>query len=641
MSRTRTVVVIGHVDHGKTALVRALTGMETDRLPDEKERGLSIALGFAHCAYAGGVLDLIDAPGHEDFIRTMVAGAAGAEAALVVVSAADGIATQTREHLRIAADLGVVSGVLAFTKSDLLPPERRDGFEATCLAQIRALGFTPNRALFCSARTGEGLEALHGALEMVVSRTPDRVGPPGIFLPIDRVFSPSGAGTVVTGTLLGADVTAQTPLVLGRTGAAMPIRRLQVHGREVARARPGERVAVNLRGIAADTLGRGDVLHGAEAFAASSRLLVRLRLSDEGDRALRHTEHVRLMLGTASVVADVRLLEIRRLGPGEAAFAELRVAEPVVAFAGQRAVLRRLSPPCTLGGAVVLDPLPAPVRRRDPALGAMLQAAERQDRAGLIEALAARGRGIFKRADFVRLNRWPSPMTDGQELDRLLADLGGGQCATQGAVETLRIRLEEALSAFHAAQPLRVGAPVAALRTTVDAGIDPRLVDHVLRVMVRGDRIRMRRGMAALAGHDPLARLSNDQSAALEILEGTLREGGVEPPEPALLMTLVSEAEALLELLIETGRALSLYNHALRRYVVFHADSLDAAVRVLVQAFPPPATFTTGAARSALDTSRKFIVPMLEHFDTVGITHRIGDERAMVARLPDALHGVP
>ncbi len=625
MTRSRPVVVIGHVDHGKSALVRALTGTQTDRLPEEKARGLSIALGFAHRAYPGGILDFVDAPGHEDFIRTMVAGATGATAALVIVSAADGVAAQTREHVRIAVHLGLTKGLVVFTKSDLVSAAGRDGLEADCLAEIEALGFSPQDTVFCSAHTGEGLDVLHTALAGLFEEREVPPGPNGAFLPIDRVFSPAGVGTVVTGTLQGADLTPDGAMVLGFTGGAAPIRRIQVHGAEVSHAVPGQRVAVNLRGVGADAVRRGDVLCEAGRFEASSRLLVRLHLSADPAISLKHAQEVRLLLGTDQVIADVRLLEDRRLEPGAQAFAELRLAAPVVAFAGQRAILRRLSPAQTLGGALVLDPAPPPIRRRDPAMIDVLHAVEQGDAAALVDRLAARGRGVFPWHDVTRLTRGPAP----PEIDAGLADLGHGVRARESDLDTARDAIEAQLAACHGAHPLKAGIPLADLKNPLPVRFDPRLIDHAFRLLMRAGVAKVQGGYAALSSHDPLAHLSGPQAAALASLERALREGGVVPPEPATLAALVPDGEVLLELLTGCGRAVSLYNHALRRFVVFHGDSLAEAARRLSEAFPPPLAFTTGAARAALDTSRKFIVPMLEHFDAEGLTVRDGDQRAM------------
>jgi len=331
------VAVIGHVDHGKTALVRALTGMETDRLAEEKARGLSISLGYAHRAYARGVLDIIDAPGHEDFIRAMVCGTTGAAAVLLVVSAIDGVQPQTREHLAIAGHLGLRRGVVAISRIDQIGPEARDACRSAIMEALSETPLGDAPVCLCSAMTGEGLGQLHAALAGLVESASALTPPslPATFLPIDRVFSATGAGTVVTGTLQGARLARGAEMVLETSGRRAGVRGLQVNGLDVSVAMPGRRVAANLRGVQAGAVQRGDVLAAPGAFPASSCMDVRVALSPTASRALKHLDAVRLMIGTASEMAQIRLLAQQDIAPGRSGHAQLRLARPVSVHAGQ------------------------------------------------------------------------------------------------------------------------------------------------------------------------------------------------------------------------------------------------------------------------------------------------------------------
>ncbi|BDY14811.1 hypothetical protein Sulfitobl28_07810 [Sulfitobacter pontiacus] len=309
------VIVIGHVDHGKTALVRALTGMETDRLAEEKARGLSIALGFAHCEMAGGTLDLIDAPGHEDFIRTMVSGASGAQGAMLVVSAVEGVAAQTREHVQIARLLQLPVAVVAVTKVDLIPAATLPARLAEIADALAAQGVTGAELVPCSATTAGGTDHLRQVLARRFNALPARAAPMGAFLPVDRAFTLSGRGTVVTGTLLGGALAVGAALTVQPSGAATVVRGLQARGAARERVTAGERVAVNLRGIALEDIARGDVIcTGGQG--ATLCMDVWLAVSDTAPRPVKHMQDLRVLWGTAHEVATLRLMGGGQIAPG-------------------------------------------------------------------------------------------------------------------------------------------------------------------------------------------------------------------------------------------------------------------------------------------------------------------------------------
>ena len=369
------VIVIGHVDHGKTTVVRGLTGMETDTLPQEKQRGLSINLGFAYCPYPSGTVDLIDAPGHEAFIRAMVAGASGAQAALLVVSAVDGVAPQTIEHLRIARLLGVPVRFVAVTKVDLLPAGDLETRLEAIRETLRGLGLGDVPLIPVSTYLETGMQTLHKGLEGLLGDVPVAQHPKAGFLPIDRVFTMPGLGTVVTGTLLGGNLSLSDAVKLLPQDRPVTLRGVQVRGTARDHATRGERTAVNLRGIAADDITRGDVLCAGADFAAARCMDVRLSLLDDAPSPLKHMSDVRVLFGTTHTVATLRLMDGGQVVQGNSAFAQLRFDKPVAAFAGQRMILRALSPAQTIGGAVVLDPHSLGVKSGDAARLAVMQAA--------------------------------------------------------------------------------------------------------------------------------------------------------------------------------------------------------------------------------------------------------------------------
>ena len=624
------VAVIGHVDHGKTSLVRALTGIETDRLKEEKERGMSIALGFAHRGYPSGIVDFIDVPGHEDFVRTMVAGATGASAALLVVSAVEGIARQTIEHLEIATLLGITRGVVAVTKADLLARSAWSNREMSIRAAIDATGLREQPIVFCSSATGEGLDLLDRQLDDLLCRSPELTRLPGFFLPVDRIFSSAGMGTVVTGTLLGARLEPGSKAVVAPIGRSVIVRSLQTHGVDRAYVEPGSRAAVNLRNVSRDDVRPGDVICAPGCFPSSAQIDVRLAVSPGADRALKHLEDVRVLQGSRSTTATVRLVCGNRIEPGESDYAQLRFAAPVTAFAGQRAVLRRLSPAGTIGGAVVIDPAASPARRNDHQRITILAAALGGDPQETADALGRRSGGVVRLAELARLcSRSADHMRE--VLGTAYLDLGPGEIASRLAIAAAKQACLDQLASLHRDFPLRSGFPEARVRQPLVGPISLVLVNHAERLLIEEGHVVRRREGIALTAHDPLAGLSHAQRSRLDAIEQSLLQGGLKPPDPDDLR---AEADAdtgtghdLVELLVASGRAVSLMNHALRQLLVFHVDALGEAGRDLRAAFPFPAQFRTGEAREVLKTTRKYIVPVLEHLDTQGLTVRRGDLR--------------
>ena len=611
------VIVIGHVDHGKTALVRALTGMETDRLAEEKARGLSIALGFAHCEMAGGTLDLIDAPGHEDFIRTMVSGASGAQGAMLVVSAVEGVAAQTREHVQIARLLQVPVAVVAVTKVDLIPEATLPARLVEIADTLTAQGVTEAELVPCSATTAGGTDHLRQVLARRYTALPARAAPMGAFLPVDRAFTLAGRGTVVTGTLLGGALAVGEALTVQPSGAATVVRGLQARGAARERVAAGERVAVNLRGIALEDIARGDVIcTGGQG--ATLCMDVWLTVSDTAPRPVKHMQDLRVLWGTAHEVATLRLMGGGQIAPGGAGLGQLRFKRPVVGFAGQAAVLRQLSPAATLAGAVILDPQATAVGAGDRRRLAVMQAAQQQDCTALAAALCAQGRGVALWSDLVRLARCDATAALPTGVVRLAPEhiaLADDLAAVQTAVVA-------ALQRFHADYPIKQGAALSMLqRVTPLRGLEPFAQAELHR---RGEVV-LRDGLVSLARHDPFAALAPQQLARLTEIEERMRAGGTSPPD-VRQFDAPDDAD-LIALMVAQGRLVSLANIALKQQVVFHAATIGQAQRSLAASFPPPTAFTTSAARTALGTTRKFIVPLLEHLDALGMTLRIGDTR--------------
>jgi selenocysteine-specific elongation factor len=622
--KTRCVVVIGHVDHGKTALVRALTGIDTDRLPEEKQRGLSIAPGFAHRTYTAGTIDFIDAPGHADFIHAMVSGATGAHCVLLVISAVEGIQAQTLEHLRIAGLLGMSDGLIAVTKSDLLPLAERTTRLRDIANALSGTAFSNAPLVFCSAQTGDGIADIHDGLHTLLSETNPPIGPLQCLLPIDRVFSLPGLGTIVTGTLLGQDLAVGDTATLHPDGRAVTFRGLQSRGtaRDIIRA--GERTAANLRGVAVDDVQRGAVLSVGHQVAPSQCFDVLLEILPNASRPLKHMEGVRVMFGTSSEVASVRLFGGGRMAPAGTGFAQLRFKTPVVGYAGQRAILRVLSPPETIGGAVILDPCASPAKSGDTGRTDLLDAVSRGDVADSAQALCLANHGVADVSDIARLSRLSTRTTQVALVDGF-EFLDDKTVSAKTIVQTCTAEFLDALRDYHAQHPLHAMAPLNAINPSHRSSV---LLRYVQRTLLERGKIRQHDTSIAAQGHDPIALLSADQRARFDNIETAFRENGMAPPAQDSFTQSPIDAD-IFKLLLDTKRLVALHNVSLKQTLVFHADTLTHAVAGLHITFPAPQVFTTSQARAALSTSRKIIVPILEYFDAQGLTTRTENNRQM------------
>ncbi len=624
-----TVAVIGHVNHGKSALVRALTGIETDRLKEEQERGLSITLGFAWRDYGGGSLDLIDAPGHEDFIRAMVAGTTGARAVLLVVSAVEGFGRQTLEHLQIAGLLGITNGVVAVTKSDLVSLQEELVMRGQIAATLAKTFLADAPVVFCSALDGRGLPALHTELEALVANALPAKALAGAYLPIDRAFTLAGTGTVITGTLLGKALALPSEGVLEPSGRRVSLRQIQRHGQNVQSAELGGRLAVNLRGISAQEIKSGEVLCTPGAFAATMQVDAWVSAATDNTRPLKHMDELRVMWGARQDVATVRLYGIKLIAPGGTGLAQLRFASPVVAYGGQRAVLRRLSPAGTLGGIVVLDPQAPRARGKVAPRRELLEAVLTGD-VGLISArLAERDRGLVSVDELARL--WRRLVAEVR--DALAADfeaLDETRLVRRTALTQARDAYLQHLTAAHGRAPTRSTHPVSAIRAALSQQMSRDLVAHVEHTLATAGEIALAADQVALVGYDPYAALSPQALQRLGDIEVEFQAAGLVAPHAGLLSGWPLEDHDLIALLTDAGRLIALRNHALRQTLYLHPAALDIALAALTSTFPPPHAFTTGEARAALATTRKFIVPLLETLDAVGQTRRDGDLRQVV-----------
>lgn len=616
--------VIGHVDHGKTSLVKAISGMETDRLEEERRRGMSIVLGFAWLAFEEGIVDIIDVPGHEQFVRTMVAGATGMDAALLVVDAREGIMPQTVEHIAITSLLGVRQGLIAVTKSDLASAEERSALAQRLRAFLRGGYLADAPMVFTSALTGEGVQEIGAALRGLLAAQAPAAADGRCYLPVDRVFSLHGSGTIVTGTLRAGRLAVGDELELLPAGRRTSVRQLQCHNRSVAAALAGERVGVNLRHLETGDIRRGDVLAPAGLLRAGCLLDVEIRAAPGAPCSLRDGQPVRLLVGATDVAATVRLLGPAAHAGGPGVLAQLRTRRPVVAGAGEPFILRSDTPPATLAGGRVLDPAAGWVRRSDRAAVARLRVLAQGSGLDIaLERLKAAGHAGMPVADLADALSCAGAPPDGIPAVRTLENR---LAIYRPVLDALAGRLDEALQRYHAQSPWQAGAPLSWCRASLPPDLAPAVFRAVLGDMAGAGRIEVIDGLARLQGHDPLQALPPADRLLAQDIEARLREGGMAPPDVALLANGRRPA-ALLRMLAEQGRCVLLEGQLAGQRIAFHRDAVHWALHSLADAYPPPAQFTVSNARSLWNTSRKFAVPLLAHFDKLGRTLRNGDLR--------------
>jgi len=630
----------GHIDHGKTSLVRALTGIDADRLPEEKSRGITIELGFAHLETAtAGTVGVIDVPGHERFVRAMVAGATGIDAALLVVAADEGVMPQTREHLDICGLLGISRGVVALTKTDLVDGEWLELATADVRAELAGTFLEGAAIVPCSASTGTGLPELRAEIERLAAQAAPRPVDGPFRLPLDRVFSIKGFGTVVTGTLAGGRVREGDDVVALPGGAAGKVRGVEVHGAPRAEAQAGERTAVNLHAIPRDAIGRGEVLVKPGELSPSSIVDVELQLLKVAPRALERRARVLFHALTTQENATVVLLEEPRLEPGARTLAQVHLERPVALLPGDRFIVRgfRTLPSygTTLGGGRVLRVLAPKRRRADPLAAAWLRraaTASPEERIGL--EVEAAGRWGIDRASLrgrtgasARLvDRALEPLSSRREVLTLHRETGAVVAAR--AVAELGAAVREVLRRVHAEEPLRAGMSREQLRTSLPGGpVEPRLLALVLDELARTGAVEVENDLVREKGFS-VRRAESERSGVVERTLAVYRAAGLAPPWSDALASAVGvpapDAAAALEILVRRGDLVRL-----KPDLCFHREAIDDLRGRLRGFLARAGQITAQQWKELTGQSRKYAIPLAEHFDAEKVTLRVGEVRKL------------
>ncbi len=637
-SRQYVIGTAGHIDHGKTALVKALTGVDTDRLPEEKARGITIDLGFAHM---GKNITFIDVPGHERLVKNMVAGVSTIDLVLLVVAADDGVMPQTREHLDIIRLLGISHGVVAISKIDLVEPDWLQLVEEDLRGLLRSTPLAQSPVVKTSAATGAGIKALREALGKVLATLPPRVDQEIYRQPVDRVFSVKGYGTVVTGTVLSGSLKVGDEVEIQpvRPPLRVRVRGLQSHDAEVERVKTGDRAAVNLAGVDIQTVPRGRMLVQPGLFEPAEILNARLHVLASCPIPVKNNQRLRLHIHTAETFARIIIPTAPQLLPGQNAYVQFRLEQPVHAAFQDRFIIRQFSPQRTIGGGVVLQINPRRYRkRRHPLFTATLERLESAD--PLQRILAA-----FDPVSAHPLTRWQLKIATNLPLAQLqetIRQLQNDRCllpdkigkltlyfSTEQLAEVLA-RIEPNLATFHQRFPGRPGLKTGEITSRMERFYPPEAVRKTLEWGVSTNRLARDGEYFRLADFSP--QLSAKDSEKYHALEKRYREARFAPPT---IKEILSEFELsandfkeLSKILREEGKLVFVDANLL-----FHSEAMAEIEILLKNYFQKKAEITVPEFKNLIGTTRKHAIPLLEYLDDRGVTQRAGDVRKAGPRL--------
>jgi selenocysteine-specific elongation factor len=622
------------VDHGKTALIKALTGTDTDRLKEEKERGITIELGFASLKLPSGqTLGVVDVPGHEKFIKHMVSGAAGIDLVMMIIAADEGIMPQTKEHLNICSLLGIRTGLVALTKIDmvendwleLVKTEIQDFLKGTFLEGVPVIPV--------SALKQKGIDELTAALDTVVQNIPEK-NDCGIFrLPVDRVFTMKGFGTVVTGTLISDSISVGEDVLILPEEINTRIRGIQVHNQPTQEATAGQRTAINLQGIEKESLQRGDVLARYGTIVPSIRLDVYIDYLKNNAKSLKNRTLTRLHTGTSEIIARVILIEKDELAPGEKGFAQLILEKKDVVVAGDRFVLRSYSPITTIGGGLIIDPLPPKHKRLNKKvieeLATLLNGTlpkkievilERAGFAGtnlrhLVFRLGTNAKNIKEALQSI-LSQKSALITDKEETNIISASF----------YEKLAQSAAEIISQYQKKNPLREGISKEELKASLGRDISPKLFFMLLQNLADQKKIEVDKETVRLFGHK--VTLADDLNSIRQAILKIYNEAGLTPPSFKDVINNFqdkkTEAQNIIKLLLKDGSLIKINEE-----LIFTREALDNLRKNYKALLVKEGKATPVSFKELTGLSRKYIIPLMEYFDTDKLTMRVGDHRIL------------
>ena len=622
----------GHVDHGKTSLIKALTGIDTDRLAEEKKRGITIEVGFAHMDLPGGLrAGVVDVPGHERFIKNMLAGASGIDLAMLVVAADDGVMPQTREHLDILRLLDIKVGLIALTKCDLADPDWIELVKDDLVRLTQGTFLEDCPIVEVSSHTGQGLEELREALSKIITGLKTPQVSSNFRLPMDRVFSMSGFGTVVTGTLMEGNIKTGDTVTVFPEGHETKIRGIQVHSESVETAWPGQRVAVNLT-IKKEKLSRGDVLATPESLRPTLMLDVRLEVLNGSPFSVKSGSWVHLYLGSLEVLAKVVLMKENELSEGQSAFAQLRFIEPVTAKVGDRFVIRFYSPVITVGGGQVLDAAPLKHRRHKSQVLEQFETKEAGSPLERLELAAMERPETFPTLSDLVIRAGLDPVRVRNDVNLLvqkgqLVSLTKDVIIHRREMDRLKAKLKTILDQWHKNNPFSPGMNLEELRGRLAPGAGQAVADALFDLLEKEKLIVREQASLRLAGFKP--QVNEAENEMIDKLSQIYQSFGVTPQvtsvvEPPKNPDEERRRNAALAALVRKGELVRLDD----AYYI-HKSHYDRAWQKFKDMAADGAVVITGQFRDDLETSRRVAISLLEHFDKTGLTKAVGEGRTL------------
>jgi selenocysteine-specific elongation factor len=624
----------GHIDHGKTSLIKATTGTDTDRLKEEKERGITIELGFAALDLPSGQhLGIVDVPGHEKFVKNMVAGATGIDIVVMVIAADEGVMPQTREHLEICTLLGVQHGMVAVTKIDMVDEEWlelalediRDFVKGTFLQEAPIVTL--------SAVTEEGIPEFIKTLDELAAKIPDRP-PSDLFrLPIDRVFTMKGFGTVITGTLISGRVKVGETIMIYPSGITSKVRGIQVHNRSADEAEAGMRTAINFQGLAKEAISRGDVLSKPAALMASYMVDVSLHYLPSNKRPLKNRSRVRFHTGTSEVLGNLILLDRDELSPGEDSVAQLRLDSAVTLVKDDRFVIRSYSPVYTIGGGKILNPIPLKHKRfKSDTVEALKQLGNQAPEAVIAFQIQA---SDFQGLSFAHLKVMTN-LPD-KQLDSTLQSLLSKKTLIQvdkenrtyihhNCFKTLKNNFQSHLADYHSVHPLKPGMSKEELKTKFPLFLTSKLFNLTLNQMVKEQEIVQEENTVRLASHT--VSLGSKQADVKNKILDTYLQSGLQPPYFKELSKSMDadpkRSKDILMHLVNEGAIIKV-----KEDLYFHAQTIEKLRKKLVEYLEARGEINTPQFKEMTGVSRKYVIPLAEYFDAINVTLRVGDVRKL------------
>jgi selenocysteine-specific elongation factor len=622
----------GHIDHGKTTLVKALTGIETDRLKEEKARGITIELGFAYIDLPSGQrLGIVDVPGHEKFVKNMVAGAAGIDLVMLVIAADEGVMPQTREHLDICKLLGVQHGLVALTKADMVDEEWLELVTDDVSEYLTGTFLEDAPIIPVSSVKGEGIPDLIAALDDMAASLEEQPASGPFRLPVDRVFSMKGFGTVITGTAIGGQVEVGQELMIYPQGLTSKVRGLQVHNQEEQSARRGQRTAINLQGLDKENIERGNVLATPGSLVPSLWLDLQIKVLDDATRPIKHRAPIRFHAGSVEIMGRVLTLDRDELKPGDDAFCQVRLDQPVALMAGDRYVLRSYSPVHTIAGGVIMHPHPGRHKRNRPEIIAdleTLRSGQSVDKVAVLARLSGE-RGVTA-GELLRMVALPPKELDGlvnqmlsrQELVRF--DKEGGRLIAASVQDELMQKAIETVTLFHQNQPLKPGMSREELKQRLGRNFEAKLFSHLLNKLTGADQLVAEKDLLRLPQHK--VRLAEDDAKLRQSIEQAYKDGGLAPPnlKDVIAGEDPKQAKQILGVLVNEGVLTRI-----KEDIYYHTPALEEIQRRMEEYLQANERMGAPQFKQLVGLSRKYIIPLLEFFDSKGITMRLGDERVL------------